>query len=291
MEAIDIQAAHRDIQIGQIARHYKGGLYRIQDKVTLEAGNEPALVYTPLDRTLPSVRWTRATALFFEEVSDLPRFTFSPLQSEEGLRAAIPEYLMSAEAVESVLKRYDSADRYYHDRQHVLGMFNRALQDDVVLTPEQALAILFHDAVYAPGVTKGYNESSSCKVLRLYTPAIRGSQVNLDFVSNIIMDTVEHNPTFPESPVVLDLDLIGLAGSFEEFKTNWELNRLECAHLVVGEENPRDAFDSARLKLLIKMCHTPQLFKSKHYKGELNEIQFRANVEAMRQAYAESRQP
>lgn len=275
------------LHIHQVVRHYKGGLYRVHDKVLLESNCEPSVVYTELDPAKKAQKWTRPESDFFailKEGEETTRFTPYPWQSAEGLRAYLPEYMLPFEVVERVLRQYDAPDRFYHNRQHVLALYNRANEMGLALSPEQALAILFHDAVYAPGAAKGQNEQMSVNFMRRFYPLF-GSQMRVDtsLLESIIMDTVDHVPTSAQSEVVLNLDLMSLAGDFEDFKTTWELIRLEYANVV---QDPKE-FDKGRLRVLLTMCQRDKLFYSSAFEGEV-EAQARSNIEKMRQLWVAS---
>lgn len=283
-----MQHTIEDIQIGQIAQHYKGGLYRVTGFVQLEASNTPAVTYTSLDRSMKPVVWARAVDNFLEMVGESPRFTLHHTETDAGLKAAIPAFLLDPDAIEQILVHYDAANRYYHSRDHVLGMFNRAMRDNVVLTHEQALAILFHDVVYQPGAAAGVNEEASAQMVEAWKSRIGLSTVNVEAVKQIIRDTTSHTPTSPESPVVLDLDLMGLAGSYSEFQLAWELNRLEWAHLVASADCPEQEFDKARLRNLLQMCRSSRVFHSTRYGKDAYEDAFRENIERARQQWTKA---
>lgn len=277
-----------DIQPRQLVQHYKGGLYRVTGFTQLEASNQAAVTYCSLDRTKKPVYWVREVGNFLEKAGDADRFSLIPVETAAGLERALPEYLMSKEAVESVLAHYDAPHRYYHDRSHIYAMFNLAAEERIVLTNEQCLAILFHDIVFVPGAPAGFNENASAQMVDLFRDQIKLSNVNFDTVKAIIRDTAAHQPTCGESGVVLDLDLAGLAGTASQFALAWELNRLECAHLVAAADNPGLEFDKARLRHFLTMCQQPRIFHSATFSKDSFEDGFRNNVETSRQRFAQA---
>lgn len=276
--------------VGQIARHYKGGLYRVNDFVTLEASASTAVVYSTLDPVVKPVKWTRDLEDFFAPVGEGLRFTPHPVLTADSLHKAMVGTGLPRTAVEAVLCRYDEAGRFYHDRQHLFSMFDAAESLGVELTSEQALAILFHDAVYTPGVPKGLNEQLSTNVFQMYfNEYLKNTEVSPELVKAIIKDTVEHKATTEQSGLVLDLDLLNLAGPFEEFKTLWELNRLEYAPLT-ADKDP-GFFDRERLRFLLSLCAQPKLFASQVVLDRGAEQRARNNLEKMRQQWAAANSP
>src|SRR5215470_988753 len=111
--------------------------------------------------------------------------------------------------LEQVLEFYDEPHRAYHDRQHLVEMFDASLRLASRLTAVQVLALLFHDAIYVPGAARGTNEMMSAQLLRVYTAGLDRALVDTAFA--LVIDTAEHVARRPESELVLDLDLMRLA--------------------------------------------------------------------------------
>ncbi len=116
-----------------------------------------------------------------------------------------------------VLRFYDEPHRRYHDRAHLREMLDAARELAVDLTPAQALAVLFHDAIYVPGAARGTNEALSAQLLRLYATGVDAATV--DRAGAIVLDTAEHVARRAESEAVLDLDLLRLAAAPPAFDT------------------------------------------------------------------------
>jgi predicted metal-dependent HD superfamily phosphohydrolase len=117
--------------------------------------------------------------------------------------------------IAQVLSFYDEPHRCYHDRRHLREMFDEALALGLPLAPAEALALLFHDAVYVPGAARGSNEMMSAQMLRVYCGSLSSSIV--DAACRIVVDTAEHVATDPGSEYVLDLDLMRLAAPPAQF--------------------------------------------------------------------------
>jgi len=120
--------------------------------------------------------------------------------------------------IERVLAFYDEPHRRYHDRVHLREMFDTASLMPEPLATAQALAILFHDAIYVPGAARGSNEMMSAQLLRVYAGFLPGPVV--EAACAIVLDTAEHVARNAAAEVVLDLDLLRLAvdeASFEVY--------------------------------------------------------------------------
>lgn len=121
----------------------------------------------------------------------------------------------SPQRIDQVLTLYDEPHRRYHDREHIGEMLDTALALGVALTPAQALALLFHDAVYVPGAARGSNEALSAQLLRVYA-----HELTLDCIERaaaIVHDSARHVARSVEAQIVLDLDLMRLAAPQPEF--------------------------------------------------------------------------
>jgi predicted metal-dependent HD superfamily phosphohydrolase len=111
--------------------------------------------------------------------------------------------------LEQVLEFYDEPHRAYHDRRHLLEMFDASIALGEHLSATQALALLFHDAIYVPGAAPGTNELMSAQLVRVYTAGLDRAMV--DTACALVFDTAEHVARSAEAELVLDLDLMRLA--------------------------------------------------------------------------------
>lgn len=135
-------------------------------------------------------------------------FFTSPTGTHPAL-ASLRRAGFHSQRVDQVLTFYDEPHRRYHDREHIGEMLDAALGLGAMLTPAQALALLFHDAVYVPGAPRGANEAMSAQLLRAYAHGI--SLDCIERAAQIVVDTAEHTPRSLEAELVLDLDLLRLA--------------------------------------------------------------------------------
>ena len=147
--------------------------------------------------------------------------------------------------LEQVLAFYDEPHRAYHDRQHLLEMFDASLALGEPLSAVQILALLFHDAIYVPGAARGSNEMMSAQLLRVYTAGLDRALV--DTACAVVIDTAEHVARSLEAELVLDLDLMRLAAPPLDFDRFSRLVFAEQRSLVaITDDAAALAFFSAR---------------------------------------------
>jgi predicted metal-dependent HD superfamily phosphohydrolase len=240
---------------GDLAQHYKGGLYRIESFATLEADGSPAVVYRPLADPAQAA-WVRALSVFDETVEGLdgearPRFAVLPLPDGHALRTAASAAGLPAPMVEGALARYREAGRHYHALWHPQDLFARAAADGLALSRAQTLALLFHDAVHVPGAPAGTNEALSAMLLEQAAhaaPWIGADEIAL--ACTIVRDTATHRASVPEAEPVVALDLATLADAPIRFDAWTEMVWLEYRHLFAGEPDPKAAFLRRRMRVL-----------------------------------------
>lgn len=120
-----------------------------------------------------------------------------------------------AHRIEQVLLCYDEPQRHYHRREHLREMLDLSEELALSLSAVQALALLYHDAVYVPGAARGSNEVLSAQLLRAQSVGLEAGLIEL--ACSIIVDTAEHLASSEPARLVVDLDLIRLGGSAEQF--------------------------------------------------------------------------
>lgn len=120
------------------------------------------------------------------------------------------------ESLLDVFTVYNEPYRKYHNLAHINHMLCKAQYHGVDLTPDQKLAVIYHDYVYVPGA-KDNEELSAIKAFKV-AKSIEGADPAL--VAAIILDTKDHIPTCEESKVVIDLDLLTLSDSWKDFCAN-----------------------------------------------------------------------
>ncbi len=246
-----------DLLPGMPYRHYKGGAYAIVGVGRLEADLSPVVVYEAMrDRSL---LWVRAADVFLEGVQT-PAGTVSRFAPDWPDFLACLDFL-PREQVLPVLALYDAPYRHYHDRRHVLDMFAQACARGVALHPAQALAVLFHDAVYVPGCE--HNEAASAALIDTMTPGVDAATASL--AARIVLDTRSHAPSVADAQAVLDLDLYRLAAPEAEFDA-WsdavfaENRALLAARSGLTGDALKAEFLCRRAAFLQALAQRPRLF-------------------------------
>jgi predicted metal-dependent HD superfamily phosphohydrolase len=174
--------------------------------------------------------------------------------------------VLDAQNIDTVLACYEEPWRAYHGLKHVLGLFAFAAEHQFVLSPSQALAVLFHDAVYIPGAGNGDNERASAALLRLLC-----SRLQADVVAEaqqIVLDTIAHTPSCEASRLVLDLDLspfiMAARGQLDPSADVW----LEYRPLLpAADSQAQQVFWPARTKILAMMLDKKVLYTSTEFKS------------------------
>jgi len=151
----------------------------------------------------------------------------------------------AAGRVDEALAFYDEPHRAYHDRQHLLEMFDAAVTLGERLSPAQCLALLFHDAIYVPGAARGSNEMMSAQLLRVYTAGL--DRTIVDIACALVIDTAEHVARSPEAELVLDLDLMRLAAPPPDFdRYSRQVFAEQRSLIAIADDEAALAFFSAR---------------------------------------------
>lgn len=114
-----------------------------------------------------------------------------------------------------IIKKYSENNLAYHNWRHIQEMFMIADSLDIELSKSQELAILFHDVVYKVGAKD--NEEKSASLMRKELENTGLSEDVINTAEQIILDTANHQPTIPESKIVLDLDMVHLSFDFNIF--------------------------------------------------------------------------
>lgn len=165
-----------------------------------------------------------------------------------------------AQRIEQVLRFYDEPHRRYHDRRHLREMFDAAVAFALALTPAQAMAVLFHDAVYVPGAARGLNETLSAHLLRVWGGDLRSDVV--DVACGIVLDTADHLPRGRAAEAVLDLDLMRLAAPRSRFARYSRAVFAEHRPLIAVEDDDEawDIFARRRAEFFERLLARPAIF-------------------------------
>lgn len=165
-----------------------------------------------------------------------------------------------AARIDQVLAFYDEPHRRYHDRRHLREMLDTARDMDCAMSPAQALALLFHDAVYVPGAARGVNEAMSAQLLRVYGAGV--APETLDLAYRIVIDTADHLARTEPSRLVLDLDLMRLAvddASFDRYSR--QVFDEQRPLVMIGDDDLAWAFfQRRRIAFFERLLERPEIF-------------------------------
>ncbi len=165
-----------------------------------------------------------------------------------------------ADRIEQVLRFYDEPHRRYHDRRHLLEMLDAAVALELPLTAPQALAVLFHDAIYVPGAARGLNETMSAQLLRVYAAGLAAPAV--EAACAIVTDTAEHVARSRAARLVLDLDLMRLAAPREDFiRYSREVFAEQRPLILIDDDDDAwDFFARRRVQFFERLLERPAIY-------------------------------
>lgn len=195
---------------GSLWQDGSGRFVRVILVATAHAGLRPLVVYQPSECS-PGSTWACDLEEFLGARNDGSYNFVEVLHQDEAYLWEAVSPVLSKEVIHHALACYDQPWRHYHGRAHVVALFSFARSHGFELTPSQAVALLFHDAVYVPGAEKGANERASVALMRLMCAGTPPPL--LDEAAAIILDTVDHTARTPQSQLVLDLDLSGFVAA------------------------------------------------------------------------------
>ena len=105
---------------------------------------------------------------------------------------------------DSVLKRYEEHQRFYHTTVHLLDVVQQLskVQD---FDDELFLAAVYHDAVYDPQAND--NEEKSANLFLEEAKNTKLSKAQKDSINQLILDTKTHSPSNDKSQILIKADL------------------------------------------------------------------------------------
>jgi predicted metal-dependent HD superfamily phosphohydrolase len=147
-------------------------------------------------------------------------------------------------------RRYSEPHRHYHNLNHIAFML---LKGKVFpLSDEQVMAVWYHDAIYDP--RSKTNEADSAALAREHLQQLGWSPERIECVCTIVLDTVRHMPSRPESEAVLDLDLaiLGAApGGYQQY-----VDQIRQEYAFVDD----DAWRAGRAEILRSLLERDRLY-------------------------------
>lgn len=202
----------------------------------------------------------------------------APIASHPALAPALAAGLRSTQ-VEQAAAFYDEPHRHYHGRAHIVEMLDFALNSGFALTAAQALAVLFHDAVYVPGAARGSNETMSAQMMRVYQGRVSDEVIEVAY--GIVIDTADHIARRPESQLVLDLDLIRLGALPAQF-ARWSSEVFEEQRPLIAiddEHAAREFFETRRAPFFERLLARDAIYCLAEFRSRY-EMQARRNMRA-----------
>lgn len=113
---------------------------------------------------------------------------------------------------------YNENHRFFHTIEHLKdGFYSLDEKEKNEITAEQIYAWVFHDIIYEIPSFNGSNEKRSSDYMKKFMQSKNIHDVDLNKVSKIIIDTIEHKPSIEESKLIMDMDLISLSFDYKKF--------------------------------------------------------------------------
>lgn len=189
---------------------------------------------------------------------------------QDTYEALLESTRLPESVVLDVLYRYFERIRVYHSECHLRRIAQYVSDHKLMLTQAQAIAILFHDAVYIPFAPEGHNEELSALLLRITLAREDVAETVRIVAEQIVRDTATHIPTITESALVLDLDLLGLADSYETLQADSKMVYEELVPVIGTWEQ----YTEKRASFFKHLLGRPKILHSReleHMEGRLRE--------------------
>ena len=148
--------------------------------------------------------------------------------------------------------------RRYHDCRHIGAVWENYTNltgkfDDMAFM----LACAYHDVIYNPLAPKRENEFRSSIFFSISAMNSGISEDIIEDAAMMILATSDHWSTTRERDILFcDMDLAGLAGSWEEFCESTDLLRLEYSDMEP------EIFETGRLNFLKSVLERDLIFRS-----------------------------
>lgn len=175
---------------------------------------------------------------------------------------------------EALMRRYAEPHRHYHTLQHLAECLDGFEQEraQAQRPAEVALALFFHDAIYA--LQAADNEARSADWAR---DALRAAGVADEVAARVhalVMATLhDAQPTGPDAQLLVDIDLSILGAPPERFADYEQQIRREYAHV------PPDVFEPRRRLILGRFLARDPLYQTPGVRARC-EAQARVNLRA-----------
>lgn len=156
-----------------------------------------------------------------------------------------------------ILQAYGEPQRHYHTLKHIAQMLTVAdrLRDLATDPWAVELAIWLHDLVYDP--RRSDNEEQSAELAGAQLTALELSPETVSRIQTLILATKDHQAEGdPDTAVLIDADLAGLAAPWETFAEQGNEIAQEYAHL------PAAVYRAARARVLRSFLDRPQIYQT-----------------------------
>jgi predicted metal-dependent HD superfamily phosphohydrolase len=248
---------------GEVWQDQTGMLFRIEGVATSHEALRRLVIYRFTDPSEQAL-WACALENFYQVLGNgMQVFSRVSDDAEQCILSRLGA-LLEESTVERVLQCYDEPWRVYHGRSHVVGLFAFAHREGFALNDAQALALLFHDAVYIPGAPLGVNEQASAALLRRCCVDLDKAVV--ERAAGIVLDTIKHEASTPEARLVLDLDLAPFVLAAQGLLNPSGLVWQEYRGLLPEDPGAAlEAFWTVRAKVLQGFLARPSIFVSTEF--------------------------
>lgn len=175
-----------------------------------------------------------------------------------------------------IVESYSEKNRKYHTLTHVSSCLKKFqdIKANLLFPDSVEMAIWFHDVVYDAG--KSDNEEQSAKVTSAICSAHGLPDYFTDRVNYLILATKHDGnnlmPNDYDAFYLLDLDLFGLAWSWEEFVINNKNIQLEFSHF------PKAMVLNNQREFLLELIHQDKIYKTEYF-YENYENKARENID------------
>lgn len=178
---------------------------------------------------------------------------------------------------------YGEGHRFFHTIEHLKDGFYSLNEKELnEITIEQIYAWIFHDIVYKIPSFGGSNEKRSSDYMRKFIQSEGINDIDLNKVSKIIIDTIEHKASIEESKLIMDMDLISLSFDYKKFlfyrkKVSKEyLSYYSCSEVIKGTIKFAENILSMK-----RIFNTDRYFQEREELARINLTRYRKELMSM----------
>ncbi len=172
---------------------------------------------------------------------------------------------------QDIVFRYNEKSRSYHNLNHITQMLEKI--DDLKLNAEDetilVIATFMHDVIYLPGKTDNEYKSAEYSAQNLQQLGVK--QPIIEKISQLIIDTKDHQSDDELSRIFLDIDMSILGAPWESYHEYYKNVKKEFNNI------PGILYNIGRRKFLKKTLENNHIFYTKHF-ADLYEAQARENM-------------